>query len=556
MKPDGSDAQRVTSGEFDDREPMWSPDGSRIAFSSDRTGNYDIWVFDTNSGAVRQITKDPAEDSQPAWSPDGHEIAFISDRDKAGVWSMNVETGSERLVAAVEGRVSAPSWTPDGKEVVYSVIAGGASRLDQSGKPLIAGEDVFPFRATWLSATELLYTADGKLKRRAIGAPAATAIEFSAKVAIEKASYTKKKKDFDSRGPRKAHGILRPSLSPDGKTVTFAALGDIWTMEVGGSPQRITSDSYLDADPAWSPDGSQLAFSSDRSETGNLDIHIRDVKTGRDRRLATTATSDFGAAWTADGKRLAFLSLRAHSSGADVYVVNADGSGLKLIQHFPLRNPSSPTWSADGRTVMVGAFVQYADRFRESVYRLMAFPAVGGPLRKLDIMNSGAHVIDTGIDAGPVWSPDGSTVAFVNEGYITTVKVNASGEPLGAPQRITKEASHAPSWSRDSRHLLYLATDELHKVDVASGEVTKIPLNVENQDDIGTGRKVIHAGKVWDGKTDQYQTNVDITFADNRIESIRPHQDSAHTGYRHRRRRSGGHSRTDRHSCARLPRIR
>lgn len=530
VKPDGSDAMRVTNGEFDDREPQWSPDGSRIAFSSDRTGNYDIWILDAASGKLQQITKSPAQDSQPAWSPNGREIAFISDRDKGGIWAIDVQTGAERQLSTIEGRVSGPTWTADGKEVIYNVIGAGKSRLEQSGKPLVVDEDVFPFRTKWLSAGELLYTSDGKIKRRNIGNAKSSVVEFSARVPVDKTSYTKKKKDFDSRGPRKAHGILRPSLSPDGKIVTFAALGDIWTMEVGGAPKKLTSDTYLDADPAWSPDGSQVAFSSDRAATGNLDIYIRDLKTGRDRRLAETPTSDFGASWSADGKQVAFISLLAHSSGAEIYVVNADGSGLKKIQFFPLRNPSSPTWSADKRTVMVGAFVQYSQRFRESVYRLMAIPVSGGDARQLDIMAKGLHVIDSGIDAGPVWSPDGSTVAFIHDGFVTTQKVNASGDPVGEPKAITKEASHAPSWSRDSRSILYLATDELHKVDVASGEITKIPLNVEYRDDVGSGKKTVHASKLWNGKSDQYQSDVDIVFDGNRIESIQPHSAGAHTG--------------------------
>jgi Tol biopolymer transport system component/imidazolonepropionase-like amidohydrolase len=530
VKPDGSEAKAVTSGEYDDKEPQWSPDGTRLAFSSDRSGNYDIWILDAASGKVQQVTKNASQDSQPAWSPDGSEIAFISDRDKGGIWAINVQSGAERQLAAIEGRVSGPNWSADGKEVIYNLIGGGKSRLEQSGKPLIENEDVFPFRTKWLSKTELLYTSDGKIKRRAAGSTTSNVIEFSAKVPIEHVAYNKKKKDFDSRGARKAHGVLRPSLSPDGKNVTFAALGDIWTMEVGGAPKRVTSDTYLDADPSWSPDGMQLAFSSDRGGTGNLDLYVRDLKTGRDRKLADTPTSDFGATWSADGKQITFISLLAHSSGAEIYVVNADGSGLKKIAFFPLRNPSSPTWSADKRTVMVGAFVQYSQRYRESVYRLMAIPVAGGEPRQLNIMAKGIHVIDTGIDAGPVWSPDGSTVAFIHDGYVTTQKVSASGDPVGEPKVVTKEASHAPAWTKDSRSITYLATDELHKVDVASGEVTNIPLNVEYRDNIGTGKKTVHAGKLWNGTTDQYQTDVDIVFDGNRIESVQPHAASAHAG--------------------------
>ena len=90
--------------------PSWSRDGTRIAFASDRSGNYDIWEVELATGAVRQITKNPANDFGPAWSPVNTTIAFVSDRqDRPGVWTIDANTGAESSYAVAQGAVSAPS---------------------------------------------------------------------------------------------------------------------------------------------------------------------------------------------------------------------------------------------------------------------------------------------------------------------------------------------------------------------------------------------------------------------------------------------------------------
>ena len=102
MNADGSRLTHLTSGPFDDREPHWSGDGGRIAFSSDRSGNYDVWVLTLGTSELRQITTNPANDFAPVWSRDGQEIAFASDRETGrGIYSIAVAgapNGAERLV--------------------------------------------------------------------------------------------------------------------------------------------------------------------------------------------------------------------------------------------------------------------------------------------------------------------------------------------------------------------------------------------------------------------------------------------------------------------------
>ncbi|HZQ39451.1 MAG TPA: hypothetical protein VFA87_01610, partial [Rhizomicrobium sp.] len=110
---DGSHQHQLTEGTFDDREPIFSHDGTRIAFSSDRGdplgSDNNIWVLDTRSGQLTELTTNPAEDTMPAWSPDDKEIVFVSSRDNyKSAWAVNVATKVERKVASVsKGRLDA-----------------------------------------------------------------------------------------------------------------------------------------------------------------------------------------------------------------------------------------------------------------------------------------------------------------------------------------------------------------------------------------------------------------------------------------------------------------
>ena len=124
MNADGSGLRAMTSGPFDDREPSWSRDGSRIAFSSDRSGNYDIWDLEVASGAVRQMTSNPANDFAPAWSPVDSTIAFVSEReDRRGVWTVDAGDRRRNVAGAGRGRGECAVVEPDGSKVIYNVIA-------------------------------------------------------------------------------------------------------------------------------------------------------------------------------------------------------------------------------------------------------------------------------------------------------------------------------------------------------------------------------------------------------------------------------------------------
>jgi len=539
VAPDGSHPHKLTWGAFDDREPAWSHDGTRLAFSSDRGnalgGSYNIWVLDLRTGELRQLTRNPAENRMPSWSPDDTEIAFSSTRENGrSVWAARVADGVERKVFAAAGAIDSPSWGPGGN-IVYHATAGGASQLAMDGTPLTAGENAFPFRASWASPAEFYYVSDGRIRKRALNGGDPRTVEFSATLQVTPAQYTRRKRDFDSTTPRPALGIVHPVLSPDGAKVAFAALGDIYVMNIGGKPENITKDKYFDMDPAWSPKGRQLVYSSDKGG-GLLQLWIRDMTTGRDRQLTRLTTQPLGATWSPDGKRIAFFDVNAMWGEATLSVVDvATGKVAKI--HDALFGPGTPTWSPDGKRVAIAMLAPYSKSFREGANQVLTVRTEGSAEEGSSSENRDQWFvplpnlsIDSRTGSGPVWSPDGTRMAAIYEGVLAVWPVSIAGEPLGPPRRITTEMAHSPSWSGDSRHILYQSMDRLKIMDIETGETRTIPLDLKYTPAIPATRIVVHAGRLVDGKSQTARSNVDIVIQGNRIRSVTPHGTANHPG--------------------------
>ena len=521
MSADGTGLRAVTSGPFDDREPSWSRDGARIAFSSDRSGNYDIFDVELATGTVRQLTADPANDFAPAYSPANAKIAFVSDRkDRRGVWTVDTTTATEAPLAAAEGAVSAPSWSTDGSRVIYNVIAANKSDLVLDGRAITANEDVFPFRAQWTSPTELIYTADGKIKKRSIQGGAATTIAFTAPVSFTRTPYTRAANDFNSRAPRAVRGIMAPVISPDGSQVAFAALGDLWLMPIGPSTslgtsaaaRRLTNDRFVEMDPTWSPDGRAIAFSSDRD--GTMDLWVREIESGVERKVASDAVK---AAWAPRGSEIAYMT--------------RDGTlsitGRSAAVHAPMRDAGRPTWAPEG-LIAITTLQPYSSRFREGTNQLVMVSTTGGADRQLNPVSH--HSIGTRDHDGPVWSRDGSKMAFVMDGVMHVMPTTPTGEVSGAPRKLSDDVADSPSWAADSRRLLYQTATGLKLVDVNDGRITDVPINLSWTPSIPEGRTIVHAGRVFDGTSPSLRRNLDIVIRGHRIEQVVDHRADLHTG--------------------------
>jgi Tol biopolymer transport system component len=541
VQSDGSNQRQLTRGPFDDREPAWSHDGSRVAFSSDRgesisagqpaagSGNYNIWILDTRKGQLTQVTKDRADDFMPTWSPDDSEIAFISTR--AGgqtIWAVNVSSGTERRVSAEGIRADAPSWGPGaGGKIVYHSTAGNGSQLEVDGTGLTGDENAFPFRASWASPNEIVYVSDGKIRRRTLDGGASRTIEFSATLPVMASRGLRSVSSIrppTSGIPHPVKGVLSPSISPDGKSIAFAAIGDLYVYTLGAKSDNITRDRFLDTEPAWSPDGRYLAWSTDRAGQ-LLDIWILDLKTGTKRRLTSTEGSAMGAAWSPDGKQIAFLNVDGVWRRASVNVVDVASGEVRQI-HPPLFGPGNPTWSRDGKRVVIAALTPYSGRFREGTNQLLSIAVAGGDSAWYTPVPH--QSIDSRVGNGPVISPDGSRMAVVYEGKLSLIPVSASGAPTGPPRRLTSEIAYMPTWTADSKSILYQANDRLRMINVVTGAVRTIPFNLTYTSAAPTERYVIHAGRLVDMKSDVARENMDIVINGNLIASVGPHSDATH----------------------------
>ena len=107
---------RLTSGAGLQTDPTFSPDGKFIAYASDRTGNFDIWVQPLSGGDPVQVSKSPADDTQPAWSPDGTTLVFRSERGSGGLFLVPAFGGAERQLTSFG---SHPAWSADGSEILF-----------------------------------------------------------------------------------------------------------------------------------------------------------------------------------------------------------------------------------------------------------------------------------------------------------------------------------------------------------------------------------------------------------------------------------------------------
>jgi Tol biopolymer transport system component/imidazolonepropionase-like amidohydrolase len=531
VKADGTDPKAMTSGPYDDREPQWSPDGTRIAFSSDRSGNYDVWVLTVATGAVARVSASGANEFMPSWSRDGREIAYASDRrEKPGIYTIAADgSGTERQIGSARGALAGPAVRPDGSLVAFNAIDGGESRLLVGDRNIAdADEDVFPFRPQWISNDDLLYTADGKIKRRRASGGAAQTIEFTAEVSFARPPFTPKRPPLDITGTQPVRGIMHPTVSPDGTRVVFAALGDLWMMTAGSTPQRLTNDPFVETEPSWSPDGRLLVFSSDRG--GSMDLWLRDMQTGVERRLTDQPGSEGSAAWSPDGSRIAFVDADDQIAIASNFARPDRKTEITVI-HDRLNEPGRPSWSPDGRYLVTSALKTYSSRFREGTNQVLRISLEGRPDTWLEPQPNTS--IGMREDYGPVWSPDGKMMAAVVNGRPAVWPIGRDGEPTGAVRELTTELAASPTWTADSRHVMYQSEDHIAVVDTTNGRVQRFEPHLTWTPAHGAANGstlVVHAGRLWDGRAADPQTDMDVVIDGNRIARVEKHRAELHTG--------------------------
>ncbi len=520
MNSDGSGLRQRTDGHGDDREPRFSPDGKRIAFASDRAfkGSYDIWVLDLTSGKLAQWTSGPADEYEPAWSPDGSEIAFVSGTGTAGttIQAVNAQGKRRTLVTAPAGsHLNSPSWSPEGK-LAWIQFSHTKSQLMAAGKQVAAFNDVFPFPAAWLPGGRILYTANGQIRITALDTDVTTEVPFSAQIALHRQPYTPKHRDLESKGAQPVKGIVSPALSPDGKRVVFEALNQLWLMDIGGKPERLTNDKFYKEDPVWSPDGKSIAYASDKA--GTPDLYILDLATRSEKRVTSFDDSaEVSCAWSPDGKMLAYQD----EHGATYTIDIATGKHQRVAE--ALFAPSKPSWYPNGKTLAIGALKAYTARFREGTSQILTVDLATGAEKYTE--PAPFKSLSTRGEDGPLYSPDGKSVAFVMDSVLWIQPVDRNGVPDAPAHQINREVTDAPTWSGNSKELLYLSNGKLRLISADGSNLRTVPMDLSWTHEAVPSRTIIHAGRLWDGRGADERTDVDIIVENGRIQSIEAHRD-------------------------------
>ena len=534
---DGSGLAALTDSRFDDREPVFSPDGTRVAFSSDRNGNYDIWVLDLEAQELEALTRHDANDYMPTWSPSGDAIAFVSERGSEQAL-YRLEPGSDgepSRLASFDERIAAPSFSPDGSRIALRLLELGSMSADALGPApessrlvlvsvdsaevldVVTPADVFPFRAEWLSDTEIVYTAAGSLWRQSLeGGAEARAIPFEATVTLDRTPYERRDVELLEDGEElPVRGIVRPVVSPDGTTIAFAALGDIWTVSSdGGEPVALTRDEHLDSDPHWSPDSSSLVYSSDR--WGTMDLWIKAVAAShrtRGRQLTFAIGAEVSPAWSPDGTKVAYVDERSR-----IHVVPAAGGDDEVLSS-PRRGVSQPSWSSDSDHLAFAVHEPVSSRFREGYNRIHVLDTRSGLSR---VVEQPERSVGTRDGDGPVWSPDGRSMAFAMDGGLWVMPVALDGTPRDVPREVVRDAVDFPSWSPDGASILFVTPKGMKRVDLESGRASRVGVQHTYEAVPGGGRFMIRDVRIVDGSRETALEHQDVVIEGNRIERIEP----------------------------------
>ncbi|KAF4405343.1 amidohydrolase family protein [Streptomyces lycii] len=548
---------------------------------------YRVWTVDVASGDVTRVTgregqdgpgqEGAWEDFDPVWSPDGRRIWFV--RAPLAEGALDARTvasvpadGSGPVATEHTGtaQLMTPAVSPSGRLAYLRTTAApnASCTLVVDGEPVPLDGDVAPVPPRWTvgagadGAEELLLNVGGRFRLVRPGAPGAgREIPFAATLPVDRPRYRVKEYDFDGRRVRPVRGIQLPALSPDGEQVAFAALNALWVCGTsgGGPPRKLVQagPTRFLLGPSWAPDGASLLYADDREGLYAVRRHV--LRTGEESVLARGGRVH--PALSPDGERLACLDMAGN------LVVRELASGAERTLAAPLGGgglPGRPSWSPDGRFLAFCDRNRLNRRFREG-YNLVrvvdtragkaggsgATGETSGTSRTSGTAEAGetANAGETGetgasrpdrpadrlyavaphvsvsdrYDSGPVWSPDGRSMAVIVESALWLLPVAADGSPDGEPRRLTDEPADHPTWSGDARHLLYLSGGRLRLLDVRGGapRTVRVPLEYRRPSPEDT---VVHAGRLWDGTGDTVREDADLVVRRGRIAAVEPHR--------------------------------
>jgi Tol biopolymer transport system component/DNA-binding winged helix-turn-helix (wHTH) protein len=500
-------------------EPSWSPDGRMIAYSSDLSGNLDIWVRPVGEGNPIRVTTSEAHDWQPDWAPEGNLLVSRSERDGGGLYVTPVFGGKERKVSSFG---SYPHWSPDGKQILFysSPLRDDTVEIPKVYVVGLDGQSPREVMSNFLPQFEYFRVAwrpDGKhlslwgWHRQQNwsfwtipldgGPPVRSELDSKVKEQIKEAAVT-----------------LRNFVwSPSGRALYFEgtsqSVKNLWKVEVEpkslrwiAGPERLTTGAGLDRDIAISPDGSKLAFTTRAEQTRLWSIPF-DTSAGRikgeGRPVTAAGVKAIYPTLSPDGQKLAFVTRRggkwelwekslkdghetllaADESQRSQMHWSHDGSRLVYHRSRPVNPEGStnernlvlmPTGGGAEQTVVSSTMSAInawdwsfdgkwilggSDRQIPGRQAICLFPIAGAPHAETQMRMITSDPEKNLYQAS--FSPDQRWISFIaapaiNAGISTIYVVPASG---GEWRRITeaKYFDDKPRWSPDGRRLYFVS---------------------------------------------------------------------------------------------------
>jgi tricorn protease len=481
----GGDAHRLVTGLHQANLPIFSPDGSQIAFTGIYDGNADVYVVAAAGGDPRRLTYHPGPDVAVGWTPDGKRILFRSARasysDPNQLYTVPVSGGEPTelpLVMAETGSYSADGthlayvpnfqWEPfwkgyRGGQTTYVLIANLADSstvaVPRNGSndnlPMWIGERVYftsdrdgPITLfsydTRTRKVEKVIKNDGfDITGASAGADAIVYSQFGAlhlyDVATGRSEPVHVNVSADLAAVRPhwenvALTIVDAAISPNGVRAAFETHGEIFTVPAeNGDVRNITKTPGVEErSPAWSPDGKWIAYFSDA--TGEYTLHIRDqrgLEAPRTISLGSSPTFYYAPVWSPDSKKIAYSDKRLN-----LWYVDIDHPTPVKVVTGPYGDfgPAqfAPDWSPDSRWL---AYTAQLDNFLHAAF-----------IYSLD--EHRAHRVTDGMSdvGGAVFDKSGKYLYFIAS---TNTGLTANGLDMEADGRITSSSLYAAVLKRD-----------------------------------------------------------------------------------------------------------
>ena len=411
---------KLTDLEGREMFPSLSPGGDSLVYAKSMDGDSDLYLQAVAGGDPVNLTAASAtDDTMPAFSPDGRRIAFRSERDGGGIFVIPAFGGPARRVATFGYN---PAWSPDGRALAVAT----EEMTDPSQKDV--GSQIWRID---------LATGQAKLLSREDG--------------------------------------VQPSWSPNGRRIAYWGVPTgtgkrvLWTVPAeGGAPSAAVDDGALNWNPAWSPDGKYLYYSSNRSGSMNFWRVPIDETTGsvlgEPQPISTPSASSGFLSLSKDGTKFAYAT---NDSRANIEKLKLDPVGLTVSEtRVPITHGSrivgSCHVSPDGEWI-----VFHSSHPREDLYVVRSD---GSGMRQL--------TRDDHKDRLPRWSPDGSRIAFYSNrsGRYEIWLVRPDGEGLEQLTHTSGPPTLNPVWSPDGRKIAFNMGGEAGWIDLGRPrEIQRLP---------------------------------------------------------------------------------